>query len=207
MTVLESDEHEIILNHPYGKYLLEKDYKVLSPHLYQSDDHASVTASVLLGPNLVAKDPLVLIKRSSHLAPDTEKFSNIRVFYHLGGGLCGHKGIIHGGILATLLDESLCRCAFPILPHQQGVTASLTVNYRAPAKADNFFVLKAWIDEIEGRKAWVKGQFELLNNYSDEEDSPDNVVLAEAECLVIEPRWAENLKPKAEPKESTVDIQ
>jgi acyl-coenzyme A thioesterase PaaI-like protein len=31
------------------------------------------------------------------------------VFVHLGRGLCGHDGIVHGGLLATLLDEALAR--------------------------------------------------------------------------------------------------
>jgi hypothetical protein len=31
------------------------------------------------------------------------------IFIHVGRGLCGHDGIIHGGMLATLLDESLAR--------------------------------------------------------------------------------------------------
>jgi hypothetical protein len=28
---------------------------------------------------------------------------------HVGRGVCGHDGIIHGGLLATILDESLAR--------------------------------------------------------------------------------------------------
>ena len=31
------------------------------------------------------------------------------VLIHVGRGLCGHDGIIHGGLLATLLDETLAR--------------------------------------------------------------------------------------------------
>jgi hypothetical protein len=36
-------------------------------------------------------------------------------FLHLGRGLCGHDGIIHGGLLATLLDESLGRMVRTII--------------------------------------------------------------------------------------------
>lgn len=28
---------------------------------------------------------------------------------HLGRALCGHDGIIHGGIISTVFDESLAR--------------------------------------------------------------------------------------------------
>jgi acyl-coenzyme A thioesterase PaaI-like protein len=31
------------------------------------------------------------------------------VVLHLGRALCGHDGIVHGGLLATVFDESLAR--------------------------------------------------------------------------------------------------
>jgi acyl-coenzyme A thioesterase PaaI-like protein len=31
------------------------------------------------------------------------------IIVHVGRGLCGHDGIVHGGLLATLLDEGLGR--------------------------------------------------------------------------------------------------
>ena len=31
------------------------------------------------------------------------------IFIHVGRALCGHEGVVHGGLLATLLDESLAR--------------------------------------------------------------------------------------------------
>ena len=30
-------------------------------------------------------------------------------YLHVGRGLCGHDGIIHGGLLATILDEAMGR--------------------------------------------------------------------------------------------------
>jgi len=35
--------------------------------------------------------------------------ANSSVVVHLGRALCGHDGIIHGGLLATVFDESLAR--------------------------------------------------------------------------------------------------
>lgn len=104
---------------------------------------------------------------------------------YLGRDLCGHPGIVHGGFLATMLDEGLARCCFAALPNKVGMTANLNINYRAPAKADSFVVLRAKTTKVEGRKAWVSGVIETLVS---EGETP--VVIAEATALFIEPRQA-----------------
>jgi acyl-coenzyme A thioesterase PaaI-like protein len=44
----------------------------------------------------------------------------ILVILHVGRAMCGHDGIVHGGLLATIFDESLarnvrsCRIALPL---------------------------------------------------------------------------------------------
>lgn len=35
--------------------------------------------------------------------------ANVTAVIHLGRALCGHDGIIHGGIISTVFDESLAR--------------------------------------------------------------------------------------------------
>lgn len=112
--------------------------------------------------------------------------SMVSVFY-LGKELCGHPGIVHGGLLATLLDEGLARCCFPALPNKVGVTANLKVDYRKPTRAEGYFVLKAETVKVEGRKAWVRGWIETLVDEGRGE-VPERMV--EAEALFIEPRNA-----------------
>lgn len=104
---------------------------------------------------------------------------------YLGSDLCGHPGIVHGGFLATMLDEGLARCCFGALPNKIGMTANLNINYRSPAQADAFVVLKATTTKVEGRKAWVEGRIETLVG---EGETPR--VLADATALFIEPRQA-----------------
>ncbi|KAJ6559436.1 HotDog domain-containing protein [Mycena vulgaris] len=99
------------------------------------------------------------------------------IFIHLGRGLCGHDGIIHGGLLATLLNEAL---AILNLPHKVGVTATLSLTYRAPSRADQFVILKTQLVEAEGRKAIVSGRVEAL----------EGTLLVEAKALFIQPRYA-----------------
>lgn len=35
------------------------------------------------------------------------------VIVHLGRSLCGHDGIVHGGLLATMFDETMARNVRP----------------------------------------------------------------------------------------------
>jgi len=104
---------------------------------------------------------------------------------YLGSKLCGHPGIIHGGMLATMLDEGLARCCFGALPNKVGMTANLNINYRAPTKAGEFVVLRAKTTKVEGRKAWVEGHIETLVAPGEKP-----VVLVEATALFVEPRQA-----------------
>lgn len=104
---------------------------------------------------------------------------------YVGEELCGHPGIIHGGFLATMLDEGLARCCFAALPNKIGMTANLNINYKSPAPAGVYVVLRAKTTKVEGRKAWVEGHIETLVA---EGEKP--VILAEASALFIEPRAA-----------------
>ena len=43
------------------------------------------------------------------------------------------------------------------LPERVGVTATLTINYKAPVRADQFIVIKTQVGDVNGRKALVSG--------------------------------------------------
>jgi hypothetical protein len=60
----------------------------------------NLTAGSLRGPGRLALPPLVRARWD-----ESEAF----IVVHVGRGLCGHDGIVHGGLLATLLDEALAR--------------------------------------------------------------------------------------------------
>ncbi|KAJ8602908.1 hypothetical protein MRB53_042292 [Persea americana] len=117
----------------------------------------NLTGGVLLGEGMIEVPPLVFADNEAEL-PSLHSIS------YLGKSLCGHPGIIHGGMLATMLDEGLARACFPALPNKVGVTASLKVDYRVPCPAESYVVLKAYTTKVEGRKAWVKGWIELMDD-------------------------------------------
>jgi len=138
----------------------------------------SLTAGALRGPGKLGCIPLIRSRKDE---------SESVVFIHVGRGLCGHDGIIHGGLLATLLDEALARTAIINLPEKVGVTANLSLNYRAPTRADQFVVIRTSLTEAKGRKTKVKGRVEDLNG----------VLLVEAEGTFVQPRYAKLLNSSA----------
>ncbi|EGN94209.1 hypothetical protein SERLA73DRAFT_188830 [Serpula lacrymans var. lacrymans S7.3] len=152
----------------------------------------NLTAGALKGPGKLALPPLVRCKND-----ESESY----VFVHVGRGLCGHDGIIHGGLLATILDESLARTAISNLPDKIGVTANLSINYRAPTFADQFITVRVTLTEKKGRKTKVAGRVE----------DQKGTVLVEATATFVQPRYAHLLNNQAvkdamgepEPKKST----
>ncbi|KAI1809673.1 hypothetical protein GGS20DRAFT_266107 [Poronia punctata] len=111
---------------------------------------------------------------------------------YFGAGLAGWPGIVHGGALATVLDESLGRCAILRFPSRTGVTANLEMQYRAPTLTNNFYVIRTEPiarTESDGvpksdRKLWVRGSLETENGK----------VCVEAKALFVVPRGYE-LRP------------
>jgi len=136
------------------------------------------TAGALRGPGKLAVPPLVRARKDE---------SEAVIIVHIGRGLCGHDGIVHGGLLATLLDESLARVAIMNLPDKVGVTANLNLNYRAPTRADQFVVIKTSVVSIKGRKVQVVGRVEDMKG----------TLLVEATATFVQPRYASLLASTA----------
>ncbi|MEX2194456.1 MAG: PaaI family thioesterase [Thermoleophilaceae bacterium] len=68
----------------------------------------------------------------------------------------GAPGFVHGGALATVLDDAVG--SLLIILRRPAVTAKLEVNYRSPAFIDRMFEVEAWVDRTEGRKLHLAGE-------------------------------------------------
>lgn len=142
---------------------------------------------------------LTEVENVAELADDENNFTY--TFFHLGHKLSGHDQIIHGGLLATILDELTCVLAFQNFRSKKGVTANLNINYLKPLYVDSYVMIKCTLVKKTGRKCVVKGQVYLIDLDTDYSGKsiPNTVenksnLLTECECLIIEPRWVHELK-------------
>lgn len=143
----------------------------------------NLTSSTLAGPDMLSEPPYVFTN---------DEAGTLIAFYRLGSRLAGHRGIVHGGIAAVLLDECMGRACFPLLKGKIGVTAQLDIKYRGAMKTGSDVLVRAETTEVEGRKAWVRGWIEDARS-GDGENEDDGKVLVEATALFIEPRWAADM--------------
>ncbi|KAL1903435.1 hypothetical protein Sste5346_000061 [Sporothrix stenoceras] len=166
------------------------------PELVQTNPHYNIppafrvgnlTADTLVGPGLMAIPPLTWQDEHGH---------KLVMIMHVGKGLCGHPNIVHGGFVATVLDEFMARCCFKAVPHNVAMTARLNIDYRAPTPAGEFIVLTAHTVSVDRRKAVVRGKLEVLGDPSDPENET-KALLAEAEGLFVSPRQARTLQMMA----------
>jgi adenylylsulfate kinase len=174
----EIDEH--IKNCALARSLRSNpDFVESRPHLKIPDEvkQHNLTAGTLSGPGMIVVPPYYFNEKGGK--------SMVQIFY-VGTDVSGHPGIVHGGFLATMLDEGLARCAFPAMPNKVGVTANLNINYLKPTMAGQFLVLRAKTTKVEGRKAWAEGWIESLEVSEGEEP----VKLVEASALFVEPKHA-----------------
>jgi acyl-coenzyme A thioesterase PaaI-like protein len=96
----------------------------------------------------------------------------------LGAPWNGPPGMVHGGIIALVFDEILGACN---VCHGVGAfTGTLSVRYEKPTFVDTPHELEAWLDRVEGRKVFTKGEIRR-----------DGEVTARAEGVFIRtPEWS-----------------
>lgn len=120
---------------------------------------------------------------------DSTQPPEIRVAFHLGTKLCGHRGIVHGGLTATLIDQVSGECAF--LANGPGLfTANLNVNYTAPVIAGKYALVTAKITSQSGRKTVVGVSVTDGNGHE----------FAHANVLYVRPKWI----PEGEKREGLI---
>lgn len=190
----QREVEEYLNNHALIQALRSKtEYTESRPHLKFSEAQraSSLTAGALSGPGKIVVPPIVFLQ---------DRGESMVMVTYLGTEVCGYPGFVHGGLLATLLDEGLARCAFQALPNKLGMTASLQINYKKPTLAGQYVVLRAKVVKSEGRKAWVEGHIETLPKT----DSEEPVILVDASGLFIEPK---QIKVRASvPQFSTIPL-
>ncbi len=80
----------------------------------------------------------------------------IRGNFRLGAEYQGGAGFIHGGIIATVLDEVMGKvCRFRGV---RAVTAELTIEYLKPVPVDADLIVEGYETEMTGRNLFMTGE-------------------------------------------------
>uniref|UniRef100_A0A8D0E8V3 Acyl-coenzyme A thioesterase THEM4 n=1 Tax=Salvator merianae TaxID=96440 RepID=A0A8D0E8V3_SALMN len=66
-----------------------------------------------------------------------------------GPYLEGYTGFVHGGCIATIIDNAFIGCAL--------FTANLDINYKAPLPLGSVVLVDTKVDKTEGRKTFISG--------------------------------------------------
>lgn len=111
--------------------------------------NSSMMNGTLAQPGGFAVKPMIFLNESKE---------ETLTIVHVGRKLCGYPLLIHGGILATILDENLKRCSLLQFTNKHKDTPidyaneesyshihakDLTLQYKFPTLADNFIVIRA----------------------------------------------------------------
>lgn len=86
----------------------------------------------------------------------------------------GYEGIVHGGLITTVLDEVMGWAIY--VRKLWAVTGTINVRFRKPVRIGDDLTARAWVDQVSGRKVDVRA--ELVRN-------ADSTVLAEGTAIFI----------------------
>jgi acyl-coenzyme A thioesterase PaaI-like protein len=90
----------------------------------------------------------------------------------------GYRGVVHGGIVSTLLDEIM---AHAVIQHVgQAMTASLTIRFRQPLPLNQPFKVRGWVKEQRFRVIKVLSELRLVNG-------EDLIATGESSFLLLPP--------------------
>jgi acyl-coenzyme A thioesterase PaaI-like protein len=93
-----------------------------------------------------------------------------------------YPGVVHGGIVATILDETSGRALIVHTGDEKTffATARLEVRYRLPVPTETPLVAVGWVERATENRAKVKGELRLA----------DGTVLATCQSLIVRPHPA-----------------
>ena len=116
-----------------------------------------------MGKTLKTPDTIAIWQDFYRRPTSDDDYGEIRTIISLGSGMDGHKNTAHGGLAATLLDESMGTVgSVHKEPGKSQFTAYLHVDYKKPLPTPSVVLIKAKIDPVRsgGRKMYIKATLE-----------------------------------------------
>ncbi|KAH3679771.1 hypothetical protein WICMUC_000737 [Wickerhamomyces mucosus] len=140
----------------YNQLINDSNYESIRAWNYIDSNHIVMTQDSLSVPGGFAIKPILFFNKS--------KPGNSISIIHVGEKLTGYPFIIHGGILATIIDEILKRSSYSNpLKYKANLlkTENLQLQYKFPTFANQFLILKTELlsnGEIEGKLTNLNGK-------------------------------------------------
>jgi uncharacterized protein (TIGR00369 family) len=100
----------------------------------------------------------------------------VHVDYTVPAQYQGYPGVVHGGIIATMLDEVISRTVFRGDPPRFVVTAKLSIRYRKPVPVETPLKLVGRVVEDKGKVISVAGEIY----------GPEGTLLASGDAVLVE---------------------
>jgi len=102
-----------------------------------------------------------------------------------------YPGVVHGGIVSTILDETSGRALIVQTGDANAffATAKMEVRYRRAAPTDTPLLAVGWVERMGESRAWVRGELRLDGGaLCAVREGPAEQVLAECRSLVVRPQ-------------------
>ncbi|RDW62879.1 PaaI family thioesterase [Aspergillus mulundensis] len=186
--------------------------------MHPSAQSTHLVTTSMISTSKLPIDPIFFLKRPlTESRPRTQQNNKIEIIAtaYLSTHLTGHAGYIHGGLLGVLFDDAFARLAAEIFPSGIGMTANLTLDFRAPAMPGRVYVYRVGIEKVEKlRKIWVCGSMRCLREFGAQNmlersvesanvmdggglsvEEREGVLVAEARGLFVEPKGAKGMVP------------
>ncbi|KAI8923908.1 HotDog domain-containing protein [Entophlyctis helioformis] len=81
------------------------------------------------------------------------------MFISLGSMVCGHQGVVHGGLIGAIFDDTMGYLFHAVSRGRfVGFTAFLHVDYRSKLPAGRTVAVCVRISRVEGRKVYLKAE-------------------------------------------------
>lgn len=179
---LEDKRHSDDFNIPWCKSILnDPSYTQIShPNRIQPSD--SSTQSSLFSRTLQTDSTIrayaALYKNVIDQPEHLPEAGEVRMLLSLGTALNGHADVLHGGIIATIVDELTGLLVYKTYRSREIFTVSLTTAFKKPIRTPNVIFGRAWMERApERRKVWI--------NCTLEDEA--GIVHATGEVLYIKP--------------------
>ena len=141
--------------------------------------------------------------------PGQDKINEVSTLLTLGDGLNGHPSTMHGGMVATIMDEGMgvLQSANLERDHMAAVgrgqalgelsdspgtyTAYLNIQYLKPIQTPGVLIVTAKSIKRDGRKEWISAEIKQRIGVGEDEEG-EEILCATAETLMVEPKPRKN---------------